>query len=365
MSSTPPALDPHFCHSRQERLRLRLEEHNLDAALFINRNYVHALTAYWHEQILTPVAVLVTVDGKTILSAPGENLEAPAADQHSPYIPQEVCTLVENIPARLVAALEPLLKIHKRIGLAGDLLTGLDDSIAWVDITTDYQNLRRHKDPDEVEILRYAIQATEATYAEARKILAPGLSELELYTSMQAAAIHAVGEPLSGWGNDFRVGEPGGFPRQRPAQAGEIAVLDTGVGVRGYRSDLCRSFAVDAQPTDRQLKAHARVSEALDRAEQNLRPGTSCQSLFEEIHALLEGWNGYSFPHHLGHGIGLDAHETPRMNPYWDDTFQPGDVVAVEPGIYGDGLRSGIRLEQNYLITETGFERLSHFPLFL
>jgi len=53
----------------------------------------------------------------------------------------------------------------------------------------------------------------------------------------------------------------------------------------------------------------------------------------------------------------------PRINPAWDDTFESGDVVAFEPGLYGDELRGGIRLENNYLITGSGFRQLSHFPL--
>jgi len=363
MNTVPPDLDPPSCRSRQDAIRSLLEEQQVDAALFLNRNYVHALTGYWHEQALTPVAVIVSQNGETILAAPGEHLDAPAADSHLSYQPQELCTLVENIPARLSAALSQTLEPYKRVGTTSSIPTTLAQSAEWVDITTEYQNLRRRKYPDEVEVLRYAIHATEVAYTEARNILTPGLSELSLYASMQSAAINAVGEPLSAWGNDFRSGEPGGFPRQRPAEAGELVVLDIGVGVRGYRSDLCRSFAVDRNPTDVQLKAHARVLKALNHAEKNIRPGTSCKTLFEEIHAQLDGWNGYTFYHHLGHAIGLDAHETPRLNPYWDDTFQAGDVVAVEPGLYGDDLRSGLRLEQNFLVTETGVERLSHFPL--
>jgi Xaa-Pro aminopeptidase len=363
MNTLPPALDPKSCHSRQEAVRGLLKEQQLDAALFLNRNYVHALTAYWHEQSLTPVALIVPLNGKTILVAPGENLDVPAADEHLSYHPQELCTLVENIPARLSAAISQTLAPFKRIGTTGGVPTALVELHEWIDIATEYQNLRRCKYPDEVEVLRYAIQATEVAYAEARNILTPGLSELSLYASMQSAAINAVGEPLSAWGNDFRSGEPGGFPRQSPAAAGEIAVLDIGVGVRGYRSDLCRSFAVDRNPTDVQLKAHARVLEALDHSEKNIKPGTRCKRLFEDIHTQLDGWNGYSFYHHLGHAIGLDAHETPRLNPYWDDTFQAGDVVAVEPGLYGEDLRAGLRLEQNFLVTETGVERLSNFSL--
>ena len=64
----------------------------------------------------------------------------------------------------------------------------------------------------------------------------------------------------------------------------------------------------------------------------------------------------------MGHGIGLFPHEAPHLNPNWDDTFQAGEVIAVEPGLYGEGLRAGIRLENNYLVTETGVELLTPFP---
>lgn len=363
MNPDSPKLDPHLCETRQEALLTLLSEQNLDAALLTNRNYVHALTGYWHDQSLTEVAVLASREGTTLLFAPGEDLGGPAVENHISYQPQELCTLVENIPGRLADAIRPSLKSFERIGVSSELLPGLADAADWTDITTEYQLLRRRKEADEIEMLRFAIRATEATYEEARKILKPGLGELTLFGAMHAAAVEALGEPLSGWGNDFRSGEGGGFPRNRPAETGEIAVLDIGVGYRGYRSDLCRAFAVDGQPSEAQQKAHARLADMHTQFEQYLRPGLSCKTSFEEVHAKLEGWNGYSFFHHLGHGIGLDAHEYPHLNPYWDDTLQAGDVVAVEPGLYGEELKAGIRLEQNYLITESGCERLSQYPL--
>jgi Xaa-Pro dipeptidase len=70
-----------------------------------------------------------------------------------------------------------------------------------------------------------------------------------------------------------------------------------------------------------------------------------------------------SFSHHLGHGIGLFPHEGPHLNPNWDDTFEVGDVFTAEPGLYTPELRAGIRLEQDYLVTENGVELLSDFPL--
>ena len=69
------------------------------------------------------------------------------------------------------------------------------------------------------------------------------------------------------------------------------------------------------------------------------------------------------FNHHLGHGIGLFPHEAPHLNPHWDDTFAIGDVFTAEPGLYDPKLRAGMRIENDYVVTDDGVECLTHFPL--
>jgi len=364
MSETKtPKLTKEGCLQRQARLQNFLQDQNLDAVLFTNRHYVYWLTAYWHEQILTPTAVLFLSDGTSILVSHFESPDAPAADEILSYEPQKLCTLVENLDEALCQPLISRIEGLKRLGVDGTARPWINKRVEWVDVTTGFQYLRRQKDADEVDAIRYTIEAADAVYSKAKEILQPGISEIELYASLQATAIEASGELLSGWGNDFQSGTPGGLARQRNAQAGELVPFDIGVGVRGYRSDLCRTFSVDDNPSDLQLEAHARVVEMLVQIETAIRPGENCRALFETIHSQLDGWNGYEFKHHLGHGIGLDPHEVPRINPCYDDVFQAGDVVAVEPGIYGGELNAGIRLEQNYLVTDSGVERLSSFPL--
>src|SRR5205085_10702025 len=118
--------------------------------------------------------------------------------------------------------------------------------------------LRRRKDPDELELMKRAIACTKAMYDRARQVIAPGVPELRVYTELHAAAVEAAGEPLSPahLGNDFQCGSPGGPPRKdRTAQAGELYILDLGPAYRGYFSDNSRVFSVDRRPTDAQLKA--------------------------------------------------------------------------------------------------------------
>ncbi|NOY00816.1 MAG: aminopeptidase P family protein [Verrucomicrobia bacterium] len=361
--ASTPKLSQQGCRQRQARLQTYLHEQNLDAVLFTNRHYVYWLTGYWHEQILTPTAALFSADGTTLLVTHYPEPDAPAVDEILSFEPQKLCTLVENLDEALCKPLTPRLKGLKRLGTDGTARPWITHNVEWVDISTDFQYLRRSKDEDEVNAIRFTIQGADAVYNKAREILRPGISEIELYAQLQATAIEACGELLSGWGNDFQSGTPGGLARQRNAQAGELVPFDIGVGVRGYRSDLCRTFSVADQVSDLQLKAHARVVNMLEQIETTIRPGESCRALFEAIESQLDGWNGDQFKHHLGHGIGLDPHEVPRINPCYNDHFQVGDVIAVEPGIYGDDLNAGIRLEQNYLVTDSGVERLSNFPL--
>lgn len=364
MSGPPPQLDPVLCRARQDRLRAYLASHELDGAVFFDRHYIHGLSGYWHGQPLTPVALLVKGDGGSVLVTHDPAPDAPAADEVAAYVSNDFCTLKPNLSACVTGVLNPFLKGLARLGTEQQVPAALLEGPACLDISTDYQYLRRRKDADEVAALVFTIACADRAYAEAKQLLEPGIDEVEVMAAMLETATYAAGEFLSGWGQDFQAGAPGGFARRRrPVEAGELIPLDIGVGVRGYRCDLCRTFAVDGRPTDEQAAAHARVLAVMKLGESMLKPGQSCRAMFEAVKAGLDGWNGYGFFHHAGHGIGLDAHEVPRINPAWDDNFAEGDVIAFEPGLYGGNLRAGIRLENNYLITADGFRQLSHFPL--
>lgn len=364
MSETSPPLDPALCRSRQRALRDYLSANDFDAAVFFDRHYVYALSGYWHEQPLTRTAIIVETDGETIIASHDESPVAPAADRVEHYVPNHLFTLKPNLSACVTDVLNPLLQKHKTVATEQQTPAALIDGPVCRDISEDYQYIRRHKDADEVAALEYTIGCAERAYATARAMLEPGIGEVELMAAMLEEATTAAGEILSGWGQDFKCGVPGGFARAgRGVESGELFCLDVGVGVRGYRSDLCRTFSVDRNPTDAQQAAHAHIVEVMKMGETFLKPGQSCIGMFEAVAAELDGWNGYAFFHHAGHGIGLDAHEVPRINPGWDDEFAVGDIVAFEPGLYGDDLRGGIRLENNYLITGEGFRQLSHFPL--
>ncbi|HET6575958.1 MAG TPA: Xaa-Pro peptidase family protein [Fimbriiglobus sp.] len=349
------------CRARQRALREHLDRNQLDAALIGDRRHVHYLTGYWCPAVFASVALLEH-DGPTTLVTPHRLDFVPAADVTLHYPAQRRATLIDDQPGAAVEMIAESLRRCERVGVDGPVLPWAHPSAAWADLRPALLTMRRHKNADEVELLWRAIAATEAAYAYAFKALRPGVTEVELFAGMQAAAAEYASEVLGEFGNDFQVGSPGGPPRRRPAQAGEVAVFDLSVTLRGYRSDMCRSFVVGRLPSTEQTDARERILAVLRYVERTAQPGVSCRQLYADAATQLEGYRGWSFPHHLGHGIGLSAHEAPRLNPEWDDTFQVGDVFTAEPGLYGPDLRAGLRIEEIYHLTETGLEKLTTFP---
>jgi Xaa-Pro dipeptidase len=349
------------CQQRQLRLRERMRHDRIDRMVLIDRRHVYYVSGYWASSHYTPV-MLLTLDGLSHLVAPDKvDPNCVAANQITIYESNRLGTLIDD---QLGAALEPLQDIFHQSGRMALDLPGLDVSgkSDVHDASKILLDLRRAKDDDEISLIRDAIRGCEAAYARAAEIVQPGVREIDVFAEMHSAAVKELGEPIGELGNDFQAGTPGGPPRQRAIQRGELMPLDVSVSVRGYRCDLCRTFAVGREPSQQQREAAKMAERAIEFVEQNVREGTSCRQLYETVKRQLEGSHGWQFFHHLGHGIGLSAHESPRLNPYWDDSFAIGDVFTVEPGLYDEPLRAGVRIEQNYWLSASGLKRLSNFP---
>lgn len=356
-----PALTMAGCRSRQQRLREQLDVLKLDAALICDRRHIQYFCGYWHPAAFA-AAALIQRNGSTLLATPFPLQDETAADEIIPYTSNHIGTLTDDQPGQAAAVLIPRITGVRSIGVDGPVDPVWLGTASVTNLLPQILTLRRRKDPDEVALIRRVIAATEVAYRYAYIHLGTGIEETELCAGMLGAAANDCGEIIGEFGNDFQIGGMGGPPRRRAAQPGEMAIFDLSVRLRGYYSDMCRSFVVDRQPNEAQKVAHERVLQVLKDVARRIRPGASCRELFHAAHKELEGFRGWSFMHHLGHGVGLNGHEGPRLNPHWDDTLEPGNVIAVEPGLYGPDLRVGLRIEQMFLVTETGAEMLTSFP---
>lgn len=337
-------------------------------AVLLRPESVQWLTGAYVGPLFQPAAA-IDAEGAVTLVLPSRKVETPAvADRVRPYEEKRLSTMRDASDQRndsILALLDSFTSAPERAACEFSLAPKpLTQALAgdWIDLDATMFRLRRTKDAAELAMMARANEANAAMYARAREIVEPGLNELDLYSELHTTAVKTLGEPLTYFGQDFRCNARGGAPRDRAAEAGELWVLDLGVGYRGYYSDNARTIAVGEASSDQQA-AWEQIAAIFPMIESSVRPGVSCKEVFSNAQQMLADAEPWAFNHHLGHGVGLAPHEAPRLNPNWDDTFQPGDFFTVEPGLYHDDLRHGIRLEQNYVVTETGVELLTDWPL--
>jgi Xaa-Pro aminopeptidase len=367
-----PLLDLDTCLVRQRRLSERLAGSAPDLVVLTSPEHVQYLTGHrWDYRWARAPLAAIDGAGNVLLVCPDKVVDAAAADDVRTYESKWRSTLRLDQRQATAAVLAGWLagraapgRVAVEFSACCPHVTRLFPDAELIDVDPVLWDLRRRKDADELGLLRRAINATGAMYRTARAMIEPGVSELAVFSALQGAAVEACGEMLTDTGNDYASGVRGGSPRARGARAGELYILDLGPAYRGYFSDNARTVSVDRRPTDAQTAACERVCGAFEIVERMGRPGVRCRDIYAEVHAWLNGvpslgsWNS-----HLGHGIGLFVHETPHLNPSWDDTLEEGDVIAVEPALYGPDLGVGIRIENDYLVTAAGLENLSPFPL--
>ena len=357
------------CTARQQRLLAVMRRENLDLAIVLKPEHVQWLTGPRFPWLLD-AAALLTIDGRAALVAPRPTPVAAAEDVLT-YESNRCSTLRNDQRQACSEALVRYLEGRPKTQRIGVEFSAFGPYLAeqikaeLFDVEPELYRLRRFKHPDELARLKKAIAGTGAMYAKAREIIEAGISELEVFNQLQAAAVREFGEMPTGTGNDYACGEKGGPPRDRQAQDGELYILDLGPAFRGYFADNCRAISVNGRPTNAQMAAWQQIAAVFPLIERTVKPGVSCRELYRTVQAHLDELLPGNFDHHLGHGIGLFPHEGPHLNPSleWDDVFEEGDVFTAEPGLYTAEMRAGIRLENDYLVTATGVGLLSDFPL--
>lgn len=245
---------------------------------------------------------------------------------------------------------------------------GDPDKGGAVDLGTTLRSLRRQKHPDEIALLKECMRAGEAGMIRLREIIRPGITEFEIFREVQNAALAAAGRPGLIYG-DFRAANAahpkvGGLPTGYALQPGDMFTLDYSVVLDGYRSDFTNCLTVGA-PTADQQRLYELVTAAQRSGEAVLKAGNQARDVFHAVNQpILDAGLADKFAHHAGHGIGLAHPEAPILVPDSNDVLLAGDVVTLEPGLYVQGI-GGIRIEHNYLITDSGYERLSNHVISL
>ena len=354
------------CRNRQLRFAGWLGQQGFNLAVLTDWRDIYYFTGAIKE-VPYPRAVIIQDDGHTTLLAESEYPQA-VADRQEVYALQTMATLNFDPNDRLTTVLNGCLPRARRTAVQRESLL-YEAAQAIQDVTEgdllaiddDLLRMQAVKDEDELDVIRRANRLNDVGYAAADEVIREGATEAEVLGAAQRAVTAAAG-CFTAYNGDFQCGVPGGFATDRPCRAGELYVIDAWVHYQGYWSDNCRTFAV-SDLDEEQRRAWEKTEKTVLEAEKRVKPGGSCRSIFELMKEMQEEIRPDALMHHGGHGVGLRNHGYPRINPHFDDVFEAGNIITMEPGVYGEDLGGGVRLEYNYLVTEQGPERLNQFPI--
>jgi Xaa-Pro dipeptidase len=244
--------------------------------------------------------------------------------------------------------------------LAAESLRSAVGARELVDVP-EIRRLRRTKTLAEQEKMARACAITDSVAEEVMQGLRPGQSELEL--AMRIGAAISARSAAPSFETSVQSGANSAIPHHdssgRKLEAGDLVLFDFGAAFEGYRGDLTR-MAVVGEPTARQREIYAVVVRAHDAAIDAVRPGVTTGQVDAAAREVIEAAGfGPHFFHRVGHGLGLEVHEDPSLDPGSNTVLEPGMVFTIEPGIYLPGW-GGVRIEDDVVVETGGCRVLSN-----
>jgi Xaa-Pro aminopeptidase len=362
--------------ARVKRLAAQAREHDLDALLItgpVNVRYVSGFTG-------TSAAVLVAATGAERRGPPGRGgrhlfitdfrYATQAAEQVGGSLAQEIVSdnLLEGVAAQLGAGggrigfLEKDLAVSEHTRLAALLGQG------WqlVASASLLEAMRAVKDGEEIERMRAAAQLADEALAAVLEQGLVGRSERDVALELELQMRRRGAEGAS-FAPIVAAGAHGALPH---AEARDVEIppdvlltIDWGALHEGYCSDCTRTYATGEDVGGRAREIHELVLRAQQSAADAVRAGEGARTLDGIARELIAAAGyGERFGHGLGHGVGMEVHEGPRLSrTVADEPLVAGNVVTVEPGVYLPG-ELGVRIEDLLVVTDEGHEVLTRQP---
>jgi Xaa-Pro dipeptidase len=354
----PPPLSASVFRERQEKLRAAARSRGLDVLLATpstNLAYAADLSIGRSERL---TALLLFADGPAVLVTPSFEEE----NHRRSAVVDDVKTWKEEEDP--FASTARLLDGKKAVGLEGATpyewvaRLGKGYSARLEDATPLFDALRRVKSLEEQTLMRAAGERTTAAITATHRRIRRGMTEQQVSNLLdeEFKNVGVRGGGLVQFGPSSAL--PHGGPEERPLSRGDVVLIDAGCKVRGYSSDVTRTAVFGSAPDE-----FRKVYETVDRAQRAgiaaLKAGAIPEEVDRAARAVIEQ-SGYGefFTHRLGHGIGMDGHESPYLVRGNRTPLEAGNTVTVEPGIYMPG-KFGVRIEDFYAVRPGDPEGLS------
>jgi Xaa-Pro aminopeptidase len=350
-----------YYERRIELLRERMAGANVDAFFTLAAPNMRYLTGFTGEEgylLALHDGMHLVVDGRFMTQA---QEECPWAD----------VTLYTGHFSRLIANLLVASHAHwlgfekERVSFAqAEQMRAAFPSVTMVPTESVVEGMRIVKDAGELGIMRAAGRVADKAFNAMIGQLKAGMTENDVaalleYEMRKAGAQGTSFSTIVGSG--ARGALPHGIASGKVIESGDVIVIDFGVNYEGYMSDCTRTVALGEQPAD-VLDVYAKLRGAQQLGLDCIKAGVSSRSVDTAVRGKLdESGLAQYFTHGLGHGVGLEIHEAPRLSQGTDTVLEPGQVVTCEPGVYLPG-RYGMRIEDSVIVTATGFESLTELP---
>lgn len=344
---------------RQERARARMEHDRLDALLVSHLPNLRYLTGFSGSNgllLLRPDRADFYTDGR-----------------YREQAGQEVASARVRlaVKADLWKAAAQLAAKARRIGFEADHVTVSQRAHwlkHWPGKSADFkpvrgclEALRAVKEPDEIAAIRRAVELASGVFGDVIQHLRPGMAETEAAGRLEFALRQAGGEGLA-FDTIVAAGARGarvhGRPGSVPLPARGFVVMDYGVTLGGYASDMTRTVHL-GRAGARERAVYQIVLNAQLAAIAAVRSGVPARAVDRAARRVIaQAGYGSAFAHSTGHGVGLEIHEAPRLAATSRDILETGQVITIEPGIYLPGW-GGVRIEDVVVVREAGAEVLT------
>lgn len=346
--------------TRREKLRRALRGTGADALLVTNFTNVTYLTGFTGDDsyLLLDRSDQVVISDPRYTTQLGE--ECPGLD-----------VAIRKPGVSMLAAVAAALKSAKikRLGIEADSMSvalaeqlrGALPEIELVSTARLVEELREIKDADEIRATEEAVRFAEKAFGVLRATIRGEQTEKQVADELENQ-LRLFGAKSASFPPIVAVGPRAALPHARPTEqriaSSEFVLVDWGASGRLYKSDLTRVLVTGKIPPKLE-RVYRVVLEAQVRAIEAIRPGVSGHDVDAVARGVIAkaGFAQY-FGHGLGHGLGLDIHEGPRLAPEQHKPLRPGMIVTVEPGIYLPGW-GGVRIEDDILVTKRGHEVLT------
>ncbi|MEM7215571.1 MAG: Xaa-Pro peptidase family protein [Pseudomonadota bacterium] len=369
---------------RIERLRNEMRKADVAALLMVNpvslRYAVDYSTYALFQSRIPTTYLLMSQEGPTVIF--GAYADSPLIDRADPARHISFFDAADNLAdnARLfaddmVSYLAEIGSDNRRIAIeyVNPSVTQacLQRGLEVVDGIALSEKARLIKSEDEIECMRWAVAVAELGIAKMKEALKPGITELQLWGLLNYTNLANHGEWHDGrmLASGSRINPWLQEASQRQIESGDLVGFDTDmVGPMGYFCDVSRTFHCGpAKPSRRQKEIYRMAYDEVQHNLELVRPGISFTEIQEAAYPIPEECQENAYPCII-HGVGM-CDEYPRINPIhrgrnpYDGKLEAGMVLTVESYMGPLGERDGVKLEEQVLVTENGYEMLSTYPM--